>query len=131
MFSCLTKLAKLLCLKCRGSRSRANSAFFHTTKLQEGAGGGGLPDVRQAAPQDELARPALQPHGRPLPAQTVLGAVSVGSKCHFPRHLFPSAVQEMILSVSGSHTRSYLRWEPGTPQVTCLRAASSTPETAQ
>ena len=34
VLSCLTNEEKLLCLKCLGSRSRANSAGFHTTKLQ-------------------------------------------------------------------------------------------------
>ncbi len=34
MFSCLTKDEKLLCLKCLGRRSRANSGGVHTTKLR-------------------------------------------------------------------------------------------------
>ena len=33
VFSWRTKLLKLLCLKNFGSKSRANSAGFHTTKL--------------------------------------------------------------------------------------------------
>jgi len=34
VFSCRTKLLKLLCLKCSGSKSRANSGGFHTTKVR-------------------------------------------------------------------------------------------------
>lgn len=37
VLSCLTKLEKLLCLKCLGNKSRANSGGFHTMKLQSGA----------------------------------------------------------------------------------------------
>jgi hypothetical protein len=34
VLSCRTKLEKLLCLKCRGSRSLLNSGGFHTMKLR-------------------------------------------------------------------------------------------------
>ena len=40
VFSCRTKLEKLLCLKDRGSKSLENSAGFHTMKLHQ--------DIRQS-----------------------------------------------------------------------------------
>jgi hypothetical protein len=96
VFSCRTKLEKLLCLKWRGSRSLLNSGGFQTMKLQHHSSTRGRVSSDQASAQCNAA--ATQ--------QQLLAWLT--APCSRP-HLRPSGAQDTIESVSLSSTKSYLQ----------------------
>jgi hypothetical protein len=80
VFSCRTKLEKLLCLKDRGNRSLENSAGFHTMKLHQ--------DIRQS-----VARPMIMTF----------------AEAELSFDLRPSPLQETTSMFSALSIKSYLK----------------------
>jgi len=99
VFNCLTKLEKLLCLKCSGSKSLANSAGLQTTKLRSKHAYMHYIHVLSTLATTYASYRTIQPQTDET--RSTLAYV-------VQPHLCPSAPQETTASVSFSSTRSYL-----------------------